>query len=216
MKRFLSIGGLAAFLLALAPVAKADLVLDLTPGGTTNVCGSSSCTSGATFGWSFTVTGAVTVTGLGLWDAGSDGLGIDTPVGLWTSGGTLLASTVVTDASTPVGSANTAGRWLTNSVAPVTLSTGSYAIGALFFTAFPSAQTNSPFVTIPQVSGVSGAKGSNNGGFQFPGGPFGFPIFGPTMLTGAAATPEPGTFAMLATGTLLAGLYARRRRVSAR
>src|SRR5678815_4779246 len=50
----------------------------------------------ATFGWSFTVgTASLQVTGLGIWDDGNNGLIGAHPVGLWSSSGTLLATTIV-------------------------------------------------------------------------------------------------------------------------
>lgn len=69
-------------------------------------------TSGAidrTYGWEFTVSQPITVTNLGYFDAGNtsptdspDGLFVAHPMGLWTSGGTLLTSgTVLAGTASP-------------------------------------------------------------------------------------------------------------------
>ena len=48
-----------------------------------------------TFGSEFRVTTECTLTHLGTYDHGQDGLAANTPVGLWSSSGILLASTTV-------------------------------------------------------------------------------------------------------------------------
>src|SRR5262245_5459172 len=120
-----SIAGGAVLAAALVAPAQADLVLDLAPGGTATPCGG--CSGGVTYGWSFSVRNAITIDGLGIWDAGANGLGQPSvQIGLWSSAGTLLASTSVTDASTQVASANLAGEWLFESIAALTLGAGDY------------------------------------------------------------------------------------------
>src|SRR5438270_14099901 len=83
-----------AVLFALAPfVAKplaADPILDFT-GGTAE-----QAPSDATVRWKFTVTGAaISMKGLGLFDAGAGGLAQRHPIGLWTGPGSVLASATV-------------------------------------------------------------------------------------------------------------------------
>ena len=88
-----------------------------------------------TFGWSFRVNTPIAVTGLGFFDDalspfGTLGLKQDHLVSLWTAGGTLLAQTTITNASTPVASTAADGRWLFNNITAVTLAPGTYVIGA--------------------------------------------------------------------------------------
>ncbi len=87
---------------------------------------SNSCT----VGWSFTI-GAqdVQVNAIGLFDNGADGMADSHPVGLWSSGGTLLAQAVV-----PAGTAGTLlGSYRYAPIAPLTLAAGqTYVVGAHF------------------------------------------------------------------------------------
>lgn len=202
--------GAAVMAAALVAPAHADLVLDLTPGGTPNACGS--CSGGATYGWAFSVRNAITIDGLGMWDFGSDGLGQPSvQVGLWSSAGTLLASTTVTDASTRVASANLAGDWLFEAIATLTLGAGDYRIGALFNPTTPVAQTNSPYTTISDVTVTGGVRGSGTG-FSDPTASFTIPIFGPTLhLADATQLPEPASFALVGVALLGVGAASRRR-----
>lgn len=202
---------LALGLLGGMPTAQAGLVLDLNTGGAPTPCGGCGAVTGQTFGWGFTVLNSITVDGLGVWDAGSDGIGASLPTGLWTSGGTLLASATLSDADTPVASASSDGRWLFETIAPITLSPGNYLIGAVFFSILPPAQVGAPFVTSPDISGISGKvnPGGTDSGFQAPTDNFGGPIFGPTLRQVTAAVPEPASLALFAIGGL--GLAARRR-----
>lgn len=48
-----------------------------------------------TRGWEFTVERTTAVTSLGMWDYKEDGLESDVPVGLWDTGGNLIASVVI-------------------------------------------------------------------------------------------------------------------------
>jgi uncharacterized repeat protein (TIGR01451 family) len=77
-------------------------VLDLgTPALTTfNATGTNTSTSAdMTLGWEFQANSDICVTSLGFFDVGADGLLASHQVGLWTSGGTLLGSVIVTPGS---------------------------------------------------------------------------------------------------------------------
>ena len=90
------------------------------------------------YGWAFSVTVPFTIDGLGLWDAGSNGLIENHEVGLWRTFGNvgapeLIASKDVSNnGSVPVASASASGRWLFRPISPLTLEPGSYVIGALY------------------------------------------------------------------------------------
>ncbi|MBE0658392.1 MAG: PEP-CTERM sorting domain-containing protein [Bryobacteraceae bacterium] len=201
---------LPALVLAAMPNLNAALGVDLTGGGTPTSCGSCGV-NGATVGWSFSVNSPITIDGLGVWDAGSNGLGVSSvPVGLFTSTGTLLASVAVTDLSASVASASPEGSWLFEYFAPLTLTAGDYVIGNVFWDLAPLAQIDSTYTTIPEITLLGGVQGTEDAGFMAPINPFLVPVFGSTMSIQDAAIPEPATMALMGLG--LAGLAAFRRR----
>ena len=108
-------------------MVQAALLLDFT-GGNANTFGGN-----ATVGWEFTLNSPMLVDGLGFWDHGSDGLVNAHDVGIWNTSNTalLLASTTVTNgSSTAVASTSSTGRWLFNNISAITLSPGTYVVGA--------------------------------------------------------------------------------------
>lgn len=78
-------------------------------------------------GWYFTTTSTTSVSALGWFDEGGDGLFQDHEVGLWTSSGTLLASTTVLAGNSGI----LMGGFRFQSIAPLLIGAGNYVIAGL-------------------------------------------------------------------------------------
>ena len=179
-----------------------------------------------TLGWSFTVNTPIAVDGLGFFDDFTplDGLGLlqDHKVTLWTDTGTLLAQTTITNASTPKPTTAPDGRWLFNTIVPVTLLPGDYVIGA-FNHASPAGctlcdafrlldtATENAAITFISARSFAGADQFPSNSDNVNDGYFG-PNF--TFTPAADPVPEPTSLLLLGTGTLLvvARLRSRRRK----
>jgi hypothetical protein len=112
----------------------------------------------ATVGYSFTLTSPVTVTGLGFFDVGADGLIRPHAIGLWTDSGVLLASAVVNSSSMLVPSSSSFGEWRVAGLLPsssLTLAVGTYRVAAGYL----DAQSNSEDPAIFFPSAVSSFGG---------------------------------------------------------
>jgi MYXO-CTERM domain-containing protein len=185
------------------------LALDLVSAGSAMPCGSCG-ESGSTFGWAFHVNETVTVTGIGLWDDSWDGNGIGarSQVGLWTSGGALLGSAVVSDGSAPVASALASGRWLFEDLS-LTLTSGDYLIGGVFYGAQPIAQVSPAYATDPRINVTGAVHSADYVGFAAPTQSFDLFIAGPTFSVASSETPEPAAFLLAGFGLLAVGLRRR-------
>ena len=159
-------------------------------------------------GWEFNVTSTITVDGLGLWDEGSNGLSGNHAVGLWNNDGTvLLASTTITNASTPVGSTSPDGRWLFNDIPDMVLFPGNYVLGATFVDTDPDqARLEATASTISAITFVQARQRLSTSFLAFPDQPIGFindGVFGPNLQV---VVPEPATILLIGSGLLgLAG-----------
>jgi hypothetical protein len=168
--------------------ARGELALDFTDGsvGMSGLSG--------TLGWSFTVNSTITIGSLGLWNEGSQALHSSHDVGLWTGTGSLLATTTITTASSPVPSNSGDGQWLFNTITPLTLNPGSYVIGAQYAQTDPDQiRALTTATTISQITfeherdiGSSSLAFPTNSFPSFDAG-----IFGPNLLT--TAVPEPSS-----------------------
>lgn len=211
--------GLGLATLALLGLAAVSPVKAQTPGYTiTNTTSPNTLGNPPlTLGFQFTANQGLTVTALGLFDSGQDGLVDSHPIGIFNSSGTLLTSTTLAS-----GTANPlVNQFRYAGVAPLTLAAGqNYFIGALYTTSndpliFPRGATG--FATNSSITFVNASFGSG-GTLSFPSGNAGNSpgYFGPNFLFtpgGPAAVPEPSQTAALGLGVLgLAGLIVKARK----
>ncbi len=180
---------------------------------------SSYITGGAevrTLGWEFTLSQAVTVDRLGLWDYGSDGLVHSHLVTIWSTG---TVKTRLVEGTVPSGgSPGSEWRWV--SVSPTALGPGTYRISAVYPIAGPnpdpsqhdrivgkaaSVSASSPVTYVKNVYVNSTGYPSNT----YPAEEKGY--FGPNF----SVVPEPAGLQLpllLASSGILGGLVRRRRR----
>lgn len=168
-----------------------------------------------TLGWEFTAQSAINVTQLGLFDSDQDGLAESHDLGLWDSGGNLLASATI-GAGT---GATLLDKFRYVNVASVLLTAGqNYFVGGLYtsgadpliFPSTGSGQTFAAEIAYLRATFVSG------GALMQPtatGGMEGY--FGPNF-TYSNAIPEPATWALLIGGFALTGAAVRRRKAAER
>jgi hypothetical protein len=188
---------------AATPMARAGAIplLDITGGQASPVTEGGN----ATEGFAFDVLSSTVISGLGIFDVGSNGLINAHQVGLWTSTGTLLASATVTGSASVVASASSLGDWLETSITPLTLTPGSYVLGAYFLDIDNSSEDRGVlFATASPIAGITYTD------WMYGSSPtFGFPVadaggsassaglFGPmAFVSDDNSTPEPGTFSL--------------------
>ena len=168
-----------------------------------------------TWGWAFTISSSVTVTDLGVYDEANNGLINSHQVGLWDSGGTLLASTTMASglSGTAVISTSGFGSLRFNTISSLGIGAGSYVVGALYKDADADLlRFAATTVTMPPPFTFNQGR-SAPGGFVFPSltsANNGF--FGPNLRFTTGTVPEPGVVvSLLGAGTLSSLLLVRRR-----
>jgi hypothetical protein len=171
----------------------------------------------ATAGFSFSVTTATTISGLGLFDVGSDGLINSHQIGLWSSGGTLLASATVDNSSSVVASTSSLGDWRETGITSLTLDPGSYVIGASFL----DVSQNTEDAAVFSATGTTSLSGISYGTTVIGFSDFAFPdfnengvdagAFGPMAFTDVQSAPEPGSLGLSLCALGFCGLAFRSR-----
>lgn len=165
-----------------------------------------------TLGYAFTLAKNFTLTAVGVFDEAGDGLLNSYDIGLFDSGGAVIASTNL--------GAGTSGTLVDGfryvDLVPFALAAGDYRIGAVYTNnaGFDSLYFAGGANTITAISGVSygGARFGSGAGLNDPtaaAGDGGY--FGPNFLLGSAAVPEPATWAFMIVGFGGIGGVMRRR-----
>jgi hypothetical protein len=168
-------------------------------------------------GWTFSLLEPITVSQVGWYDDGQDGLSRSFQVGLWSSGTQLLGDPTAGILIPGGTQATLDGVWRVVDLAtPLELQPGSYLLGGLDSATTPdiikfaSTGTGDPSLTGSRLTiGEFFYAFGNCGGFQRPicfGLSDGLEL-GPMLFT---AVPEPGTALLAMVGLL--GLAVRRRR----
>lgn len=168
--------------------------------------------TGDVIGYSFRADSNLTVSALGVWGDGGPGqdgvLDSAHQVGLWTIGGTLLASASVDSTGTLLDG------FYYNSIGAVNLTAGSdYVLGAMYTASDSDTYFSPGSFTTNSISLTEGRfPDAGDLGFVFPtsASPGNAGRIGPNMMADATAVPEPA--GLLLVGLALTALAATRRR----
>ncbi|TRW17142.1 PEPxxWA-CTERM sorting domain-containing protein [Glacieibacterium frigidum] len=203
---------LAAALLAAAPVAAVTQVYDTAP----TTPGTQAW--GGTLGLDFTVNTQVTVTSLGTFDSGKDGITNNIFVGIFNlANGQLVAPAVNFN-----GTANAGGTaYVSQAVSSIVLAAGNYQLAAWGYNLGADLNFNNEGpggpITFNSLFGALTAVGTRYSNNDAPGVLATNADVGTTRYgagTFAAYVPEPATWGLLITGFAMTGVAMRRRKAA--
>jgi hypothetical protein len=166
-----------------------------------------------TYGWAFRPEANITLTQLGVWDQGGDGLSFPHEVGIWNSQQTLVATALI-----PAGTAaDLVNGFRQVLVYPTPLTAGEqYVLGASYAPNMMDPITNPiSFIADPNVTWQGFVYTNSGSGFAYPvngplTGPPGEPVYGTFGPSFSFVVPEPSAVGLLlGTGAIL--LLARQR-----
>jgi hypothetical protein len=173
---------------------------------------SNGSTSNRMIGWVFDVNQTLDVGRLGVWDFGADGLFASHQVGIWTSAGALLGSTIVQSgvASPLAGPVTQDGRFRYQAVSPIHLNAGSrYVIGGLFNENDEFIHHATSVFAAPQVTFITERFSASGSAFVFPALTAERPgLFGPNFAFDII--PEPATPLLLGAAMFIVSGVRRR------
>jgi hypothetical protein len=192
-----------AFVILLTPQLNAQVVA--VQGLDANYAGSAD----RTYGWRFTVGNSpLSVSQLGYYDHGANGLFDSHPVGIWQLDGSLVVQATVPSGT--VGTLIDSFRFV--SITPVTLNANqTYVIGGWSPSASDLVIAGSPTATIAsEITYNIAAYAAPEDNFGFPGSTYNatYGVMGPNMEF--SAVPEPRHYAMIAGFGLVAFAFVRR------
>ncbi len=203
---------LAAILAAATPALAASLVYDTAPTTPGNQ------NWGGTLGLDFNVNTAVTVTALGSFDSGKDGITSNIFVGIFDlSTGLLVAPAVNLNRTANCGGT----AYVSVAIAPIVLAAGSYQLASWGYDQGADINYNNSGpggpIVFDSLSGALTAVGTRYSNGNAPGVLATNSAIGTTRYgagTFAAVVPEPATWGLMIAGFAMTGVAARRRKAS--